>query len=101
MLPSCLEERLARVVGVAGGVEGAVDSGAAALQAGFAGELDGDPAQDHGRDSNQRADDRRHRCRNPEMFNFLPVTVRARGRGGSDLAWEQREELGPGSEYGR
>jgi hypothetical protein len=49
------------VVGIVVGVERAVDGGAALVQAGLAGDLDGDPAQHHPRDSYHCACYRSHR----------------------------------------
>lgn len=64
------EEGLAGVVvGVIAGVEGAVDGGTAAVEARFAGDLDGDPAQDHRRDGHQGADYRRHRRQIKSLFS--------------------------------
>lgn len=49
-----------RGVRVVVGVEGAIDGFSAFLQARFAGDLDGDPAQDHRRDRHNRTRDRCH-----------------------------------------
>jgi hypothetical protein len=57
------------VVGVVVGVERVVDGVAALLQAGLAGDLDGDPAQHHPRYCNHCARNRPHRSLFGALFN--------------------------------